>query len=119
MGSLVRGLTWVGTRTDRYDELVAFFRDVLGLEVDHEQGGMTAFKVDDGSTVEVFGPGDSDHDHFDTGPVPGFLVDDVDAARPRLEAGGATFIGETRRYGEMAWAHFRGPDGHVYEITQR
>jgi catechol 2,3-dioxygenase-like lactoylglutathione lyase family enzyme len=119
MERLVEGLTWLGTRTERYEELVAFFRDVMGLEVDHEAGGMTAFSLPDGSTVEVFGPQDEDHDHFDTGPVGGFLVGDIEEARARLEAGGATFIGDTERDGGMAWAHFRAPDGKVYEITQR
>ena len=32
-GVEVLGLGWLGTRTDRYDATLAFFRDVLGLPV--------------------------------------------------------------------------------------
>jgi predicted enzyme related to lactoylglutathione lyase len=118
MAGLVKGLGWLGVRTDGYEELITFFRDVLDLEIDHADEEMTAFELPDGSRVEVFGPRDRDHTHFDSGPVAGFVVDDVDAARTALEERGVGFIGETRREGGFAWAHFRGPDGNVYEITQ-
>ena len=118
---MIKGLSWLGTRTDAYSELVTFYRDAMGLEVDHEEEDFIVFALPDGSKVEVFGPSDQDHAHFDTGPVAGFDVDDVGSARERLEAGGAEFIGPIHRWeptGE-AWAHFRAPDGNVYELTQR
>ena len=46
----------------------------------------------------------------------GFVVDDTDAMRARLEAAGIAFLWETQRDGAIAWAHFRGPDGAVYEL---
>ena len=42
--------------------------------------------------------------------------DDVDATRDRLEASGIAFLWEAQRDGAIAWAHFRGPDGAVYEL---
>jgi catechol 2,3-dioxygenase-like lactoylglutathione lyase family enzyme len=95
------------------------FLEQLGLELDHAEGEMAAFKAPNGDTVEVFGPGDDDHRHFDTGPVVGFEVDNVESARAELEAAGVEFIGGVGRGGGLAWAHFRGPEGFVYELTSR
>jgi len=69
-------------------------------------------------TVEVFGPGDTGHEHFDAGPVAGFLVDDVREARADLEAAGISFLSPVQESDDgAAWSHFRGPDGNVYEVT--
>ncbi len=118
MAGIVKGLGWLGVRTDRYEDLVTFLSDTLGLEVDHRDAAEAAFKLPDGSRVEVFGPLDRDHDHFDSGPVGDFVVEDVAAARATLEERGVSFIGDTQREGQFAWAHFRAPDGNVYELTQ-
>lgn len=121
MDGLIKGLVWVGTRTDRYAEMVGFYRDALGLPIEHEAGEFAVFGLPDGSKAEVFGTSDTEHTHFSEGPVVGFLVDDVVAARGFLEARGIEFIGSVHQSelaGE-AWSHFRAPDGNVYEITQR
>ncbi len=118
---MIKGLTWVGTRTERFSELATFYRDAMELNVDHEEEDFIVFKLPDGSKVEVFGPSDKDHLHFDTGPVAGFEVEEIEASRERLEARGAEFIGPIHRWeptGE-AWAHFRAPDGNIYELTQK
>jgi hypothetical protein len=65
----------------------------------------------------VFGPGDRDHEHFITGPVAGFLVDDVREARADLEEACIDFIGPVHKADGGYWSHFTGPDGNVYEIT--
>ena len=121
MNDLIKGLVWIGTRTDRYGELMSFYRDVMGLELEHEEQDFAVFKLPDGSKAEVFGPSDDEHRHFDTGPVAGFLVEDIDAARSHLESGGAEFIGPVHRWPASgdAWSHFRAPDGNVYEISQQ
>src|SRR5918992_4343589 len=111
---MIKSLSWVGTRTDRFSDLAMFYREAMGLEVDHEEEDFAVFKLPDGSKVEVFGPSDQDHTHFDSGPVPGFEVYDIEAARERLETGGAEFVGPIQRWeptGE-AWSHFRAPDGN-------
>ena len=120
MDNLIKGLVWIGARTDRYRQLFSFYSEVMGLKLEHQEEDFAVFRLADGSKVEVFGPSDDEHLHFDTGPVPGWLVDDIDAARAHLEAGGAQFIGPVHRWPETgeAWSHFRAPDGNVYEITQ-
>jgi catechol 2,3-dioxygenase-like lactoylglutathione lyase family enzyme len=120
MEELVKGLAWVGTRSEHYEEMVAFYRDTLRLSFDFEEGEFAIFKLPDSSKAEVFGPSDTEHTHFSTGPVAGHLVDDVESARKRLEAEGTEFVGPVHEWepaGE-AWSHFRAPDGNVYEIVQ-
>ncbi|MDP9366319.1 MAG: VOC family protein [Chloroflexota bacterium] len=114
----VKGLVWVGTRTAEYDATVRFFRDELGLRPDHTQTDFAVFRMPNGDTLEVFGPSDTDHAHFDSGPVVGFLVDDVAAARAELEeAGTVDLLGPLRSWpGGTASQHFRAPDGNVYEV---
>jgi hypothetical protein len=43
-------------------------------------------KLPDGCKVEVFGPGSDVNRHFPTGPVAGFLVDDVQSATDELRS---------------------------------
>jgi catechol 2,3-dioxygenase-like lactoylglutathione lyase family enzyme len=119
MDGLVKGLVWVGSRTEHYEEMVGFYRDTLRLRLEHEEGEFALFRLPDGSKAEVFGPSDTEHTHFSTGPVAGFLVDNVESARGSLEAEGIEFIGPVHEWeptGE-AWSHFRAPDGNVYELT--
>jgi catechol 2,3-dioxygenase-like lactoylglutathione lyase family enzyme len=112
-----RGLVWLGTRTRNFDDTVRFFGDTLGLRKSHEEPDFTVFRLPNGDTVEVFGPGDTGHEHFDSGPVAGFLVDDVREARADLEAAGISFLSPVEESDDgAAWSHFRGPDGNVYEV---
>jgi predicted enzyme related to lactoylglutathione lyase len=111
-------LSWLGIRVTDVDGTKAFL-ERLGLTFDHADGEMVAYKAKNGDTVEIFGPGDQDHGHFDTGPVVGFEVDDIEAARRELEAAGVEFFGGVGRGAGLAWTHFRGPEGFVYELTAR
>jgi catechol 2,3-dioxygenase-like lactoylglutathione lyase family enzyme len=76
-----RGLVWLGTRTRNSDATVRFFGDTLGLHAVHEEPDFAVFRLPNGDKVEVFGPGDEEHEHFAKGPVADFLVDDVREAR--------------------------------------
>jgi catechol 2,3-dioxygenase-like lactoylglutathione lyase family enzyme len=113
----VRGVVWAGVRTDRYDETLAFFRDVLGLPLVEVAPGFAWSKLEDSSQFEIFGPPDSEHEHFTTGPVPEFLVDDLRAAAAELEAAGVELVGPIQGTAEQGWLHFRAPDGNVYGLT--
>jgi hypothetical protein len=114
----VKGITFVGTRTARFAEMERLFGDTMGLDLKSRADDMVIWQVPDGSLVEVFGEDEPDHLHFDAGPVVGFLVDDVAAARAELEAAGHPPIGPLHTVdGRRGWSFFRGPDGNVYEIT--
>ena len=76
-------------------------------------------KLPDGSKVEVFGSDSAINRHFTTGPVAGFLVDDVQAATAELRSAGAEIVFESELDDSgNAWVHFRAPDGNLYEFTQ-
>jgi catechol 2,3-dioxygenase-like lactoylglutathione lyase family enzyme len=111
-------LAWVGTRTDNFQPTVDFFRDVLGLQPDLDLPGFQVLKLPDGSKVEVFGPETEMNRHFTTGPVVGFLVDDVDAAASELRASGIEIVYSAKDESGNGWVHFRAPDGNIYEFTQ-
>jgi catechol 2,3-dioxygenase-like lactoylglutathione lyase family enzyme len=112
-------LAWVGNRTENAKPTVAFFRDVLGLRLELERPGFWMLKLPDGSKVEVFGPDSPINRHFTTGPVAGFLVDDVQAAADELRAAGVEILLEPEiDHSGNAWVQFRAPDGNIYELTQ-
>jgi hypothetical protein len=113
----VRGVVWAGTRTDAFEPTVTFFRDILGVPMEVLGPGFAFSRMPDTSQLEVFGPEDPEHDHFTTGPVPEFLVDDLGAALDELRAAGVEILGAPNVQGLNGWAHFRAPDGNVYGIT--
>jgi len=112
-------LAWVGTRTKNFQSTVDFFRKVLGLRSELDLPGFRVLKLPDGSKVEVFGPDSDVNRHFTTGPVAGFLVDDVEAAATELRSNGIEILLLTEQdESGNAWVHFRAPDGNIYEFTQ-
>jgi catechol 2,3-dioxygenase-like lactoylglutathione lyase family enzyme len=73
---------FVGIRTDRLDETVALFRDVLGLSVTRQTDHQVGFKLADDTVLEFYGPDSPANEvdsFFTTGPVVGFRVDNFDA----------------------------------------
>jgi predicted enzyme related to lactoylglutathione lyase len=113
----VKRIGWAGTRTGEYPAMVAFLQAVLGLTTSQEGSDFAAFQLPEGGTFEVFGPRDQDHAHFSTGPVVGFVVDDLAAAVRELEAAGVELLGGQVDERGGGWRHFRAPDGNVYELT--
>lgn len=118
----VHGLAWVGSSSDRLEEMTHLLGEVLGLEVEREQEGARVFRLPDGSGFEIFKPEDSAHDFFEH-PVAGILVDDVRDVRRHMESQGIPFVGEVHGGVEdswaTAWSHFRAPDGYLYVLVSR
>jgi glyoxylase I family protein len=112
-----KGIVWLGTRTDRFDQMTDFCRDVMGLSQTSLEPGFAIFDLPNGDRLEVFGSQHS-YNTFFTHPVAGFLVDYIEAARAELEAKGIEFIGPIESDTEdYKWTHFRAPDGFIYELT--
>ena len=107
---------FIGFRTDRFDEMVALFRDRIGLAVIHEAPGATWFRLGTDAQLHVYADTDPDHAFFTTGAVVGLRVDDVDATRAALETDGLEMLTEVERTDTAAWCHFRAPDGTILEI---
>ena len=112
----VRGIGFVGLRSERFAEMVGLFRDIIGVPVTREAPDLAAFDLPDGTLLELFGPGDRFHSFFTTGPVVGFRVDDFHATQAAMLAAGVRFIGQPQEANGMRWQHFYCPDGTIAEI---
>ena len=116
----VRRLALLGIRAEAAEALAEFFASTLCLRLDHaDDDNGWVFVLPGGGKVEVGGRHVADWQHFTTGPVAGFLVDDVVAATEELKrAGVAILSGPFTFENGVGWVHFRGPDGNVYGLTQ-
>jgi predicted enzyme related to lactoylglutathione lyase len=112
----VKRLSWLGIRTEKFEEMTDFLEGALGLRKEISEPGRVMFRLPIGDPVDVFDSGDERYLHFTTGPVVGFLVDDVEAASSELEAAGGELVGPVHRGDGFMWAHFRAPDGNLYEL---
>lgn len=113
----VKGIVWLGSRTDRFNAMVNLYQNIMGLDVVQREPGFAVIDLPDGDRVEIFSE-DSPYNTFFTHPVAGFLVDDIASARAEMESKGIEFIGPTEVMEDgYAWAHFRAPDGFIYELT--
>jgi len=113
----VKGIGFVGMRTDRLEETIALFEDVIGISLTRRTGDFAAFTLADGSLVELFGPRSRLYEVFTTGPVAGFRVDDFDAVHRALVDAGVEFVSPHEHADGISWRHFRCPDGTIAEIT--
>ncbi len=105
---------WAGTRTAAAEELATFYEYVLRLPLVHKEPGFWVFELSNGRHVEVFAEWFPGKEHFSTGPVVGFAVEDLAVAVDELRAAGVELLGQPG----ATWQHFRGPDGNVYELVQ-
>ena len=120
MSPKFKGIAWLGVKTEQFDALCDFYENKIGLTPKYtEKEGFRVFDLPNGDRIEIFGREMVSHDHFTTGPVAGFSVDDVLETRADMEKEGIEFIGPTQTGSASRWAHFRGPDGNIYEITDR
>lgn len=112
-----KGLAWLGTRTSKFDAMLHLYQNVMGMSRTHQEPGFVVLDLPNGDRVELFGD-ESSYNTFFAHPVTGFLVEDIDSARAEMAAQGIEFIGPTEKAEDgNAWAHFRAPDGFIYELT--
>ena len=114
----VKAIAWMGVKTEQYDELTRFFREVLNMSVVSEEQDFVVLQLPNKDLVEVFGPTGPNQHFVPDSPVCGFLVDDIEQARNELIQAGIELVGPLLRMPDgNAWQHFRGPNGTIYEIT--
>ena len=123
MKTKFKGIVWLGVRTKKFDELVDFYQNKMGLPVVHEALGFRALDLPNGDRIEIFSEDyksthGNDYKHFSTGPVVGFLVDDIEEAKTEMESEGIEFLGSISEGKNSKWAHFRGVDDNIYELKQ-
>ena len=103
--------------TDDLARSVAFYRDVLDLELVVDQGRAVLFRVNDGAYLGVSDRADRPRG---TAGVMVSFVCDVDATYARLEARGVTFDGPPgpQMEGTVYAAFFRDPAGYRLELQE-
>ena len=128
----VRRISFVGVKTDSFDAMADFARDVLGLAPGHRDDGWAVFQLESGDRdlFEVYRPG-----HYDERLLPrkaagvtvAFGVDDLLEARAELLAARTEIVADTvwadeafddPRLAGFGWLFFRAPDGQVYVLQQ-
>ena len=128
----IRRVSFVGVRTEDFDAMTRFVRDVLGLPAAHLDGGWGVFSLESGDRdfVEVYRPGQYDERLLPaaaTGPTVAFAVDDLLAARAELMAAGIEIVADVVWAADLfasspddgyGWLFFRAPDGNVYVLQQ-
>ena len=116
----IKGLAWLGSRTNNYAEMVAFCSEKLGLNQVLTKDDMAVFRMPNGDVFEIMAPAiDTRQPELDQLECPKveFLVDDVHNAREEMEAIGIEFVGPVHVAEKHAWTNFRAPDGHLYGLT--
>jgi catechol 2,3-dioxygenase-like lactoylglutathione lyase family enzyme len=101
--------------------MAVFLQTTLGLTPEHADAGQWVFSLPDGSKAEVFSAESPHNRHFERAPVAGFYVDDVAAqATGELREAGIEIVHGPvfAEDGDVAWVHFRAPDGNLYELTE-
>lgn len=115
------GVSYIGVRTKHIGTMKHFAEEVLGYEKTHDDGDFVAFTTPQGQRFELHAENTPDKQFYPLdGVVAGFEVADMDTAiawaksknLEMFEDGvGADEVNGTR------WAHFRGPDGNIYEFV--
>jgi len=121
---------FLGTRTANVEATVSFFRDVLNLEVRHEDPNWSIFQLPTGrfDFVEVYGSDFDDERLAPSGGTPfvSFVVEDVTAAHEEIRVAGieageivwAYEVFNNPSYEGFAWFFLRAPDGNIYVVQQ-
>lgn len=115
------GVTYIGVRTKHIDAMKQFAGEVLGYVKTHDDGDFVAFNTPQGQRFELHAESTPDKQFYPLGgAVAGFEVPDMDAAVAWAKSKNLEMfeegVGADRDNGTR-WAHFRGPDGNIYEFV--
>ncbi|MGO9659859.1 MAG: VOC family protein [Acidimicrobiales bacterium] len=115
-----KGVSWVGVKTEEFDQMRSFFAKVIGLRVMFEREDFVAFGLPNGDKIEIFGPraGNPPTQFANNQVMTSILVDDINEAVAELKAAGTELVGDLELGTDgYAWQHFRAPDGKVLELA--
>lgn len=117
---MIKGLSWTSVWSEDLNNLLPFYRDVLGLKVGEQSpefvmfGSMDQPSVGLGTHSEVKGKNSDGARH-----MVGFESDDLEGDVKRLKEVGVEFIEEPTDYdGGMRMATLKDPEGNYIQIAQ-
>ena len=121
----MEGIPWSGQATAAlgvtdYDRSLAWYRDVLGLQVVFELATWKWAQLQSPVTGLLLGIGQSEQVKLGGGATLTFHVRDIDSSRAYLEGHAVTFDGETRQIEDsVRLATFYDPDGNTLMLAQQ
>jgi catechol 2,3-dioxygenase-like lactoylglutathione lyase family enzyme len=116
----VSGVDFVTVFVKDYPAALKFYGETLGLEHSVDYQRIPAGEFETGSlTLQVMDAASIGREFKPSGHPIAFHVDDVEAARAKLEAEGIEFHGETIDSGVCHMAFFSDPDGNALMFHNR
>lgn len=123
---VTEGIKWIGVCTDKFEESVCFFKNVMGLEItqegvpkiDTQFSKYCVFKSESDVMFEVFQPSDEIRGRY-TGPVVSFTVDNLKNSYEEMKNRVEFITSEITDGATWRWRYFRAVDDNIYQIQQR
>jgi len=117
---VVTGVDFVSLPTHDLDAAAAFYGDTLGLTRSAYRPDRSFAEFETGNlTLSIINPAKMGMQHNVSHNAIALHVDDMAAARARLEAAGVTFMGDTFDTGVCHMAFFADPDGNALMLHHR
>jgi predicted enzyme related to lactoylglutathione lyase len=116
----VTGVDFVTVFVKDYPAAQKFYGEILGLEQSKDYEKIPAGEYETGNlTLQVMDAASIGREFKPSGHPIAFHVEDVEAARAKLESHGVEFLAETMDSGVCHMAHFRDPDGNALMLHNR
>lgn len=116
----VTGVDFVTVFVADYPAAVKFYGELLGLEHSVDYARIPAGEFETGSlTLQVMDSASVGREFRPSGHPIALHVEDVEAARAKLERAGVEFHGETMDSGVCHMAHFSDPSGNALMFHNR
>ncbi len=116
----VTGVDFIAIQVTDHERAVKFYGETLGLPFVKQWGTMPGTEFQAGNLTIVVMQSDAFGLEFRPGStLIALQVDDVEAARKRLEAEGVKFRGDTIDSGVCHQAIFEDPDGNPLDLHHR
>jgi predicted enzyme related to lactoylglutathione lyase len=116
---MVKGIAGATVWSEDLNNLLPFYRDVLGLAVRHQTQGFVVFgeagapALALGTHSEVRGRNADPARH-----MVGLVSDDVSADWKRLKAARVEFVEDPKDYGNLWLATLKDPEGNLVQLLQ-
>ncbi len=124
MSKVVSGTPWTIVCTDRFDQTIEHFIDLLGLpmtakgvpSVDKQFQRYAQFTLPGGPVLEIVEPIESLANLY-RGTIYSMTVDDVSRSRADMESKGIKFISPIFEDGQgSGWTYYQLPSGQIFQI---
>ena len=116
---MIKGLRGATIWSEDFNNLLPFYRDLLGLPVAIQIPGF-AVLGDSGAPTLALGTHSEVHGR-NADParhMVGLATDDVDADWKRLKAAGVEFVESPTDYGQLRIATLKDPEGNLVQLLQ-